>query len=176
MIARGVTILSSLNKMILDAPRDYKCLLLDMCSFSSPEIKQRLSSLMNGEGQIVGQAIDSTAYRANLRGVNRINAAHESCLKAFKLLKDNPDLLDCKLLPPINNTDYINLVLQNTPFKRVSTHDVIAAYFLTKGQISLHSCKTENCNYATLHNARKRVHRTHLMFVQAFHQLCTFKE
>lgn len=145
-----------------------------MNPFISPEIQQRLSDLMNGKGKHVDRTVDESAYRANLRGITRINAAHKACLKAYKYLNDDPVLLT-KLIPPVTNQDYILLVLENTHFKRVSTQQTITAYFLSKDSISLRSCMSEKITYATLHKARKRVNQTHKMFVRAFNILNKIK-
>lgn len=167
--------MSELNQQILDAPWEYRKLLLDMSDFSSPAIKHRLSGLLKGEVLPVEQLRSKTIYRANLRGISRINESHEACVSAFKLLKVRIELLDCKLLPPVPDLDYMALVLKSTHFKRVNTLNVISKYFLSSEKVSLHSCMTENTSYATLHNARKRVNNTHILFISAFHLLSNMK-
>jgi hypothetical protein len=148
---------------------DYISLLLDGTYFQSGKIKQILNAYLvaRGERSLRSFASTESQYKILINAYSRIKATHQSYMQAKEIIQANPSLNDEQLTPPIECSEYTELLIANTHFKRDNAREMMKMYFCSDKDVSLNSCILNNASYSTIHAARERVKGTHKLFIRA---------
>jgi divalent metal cation (Fe/Co/Zn/Cd) transporter len=82
-------------------------------------------------------------------------------------MKANPGLYAEQLTLPIKCSEYTELLIANTHFKRDNAREMMDKYFSSDTKVSLKSCILNNASYSTIHAAKERIKATHKLFIRA---------
>jgi hypothetical protein len=148
---------------------DYISLLLDGTYFQSNKIKQTIFTyLVSREDRSLRSfASTESQYKIVSNAYSRIKATHQAYTQAKEIMKANPSLYAEQLTLPIKCSEYTELLIANTHFKRDNARAMMEMYFGNDTKLSLKSCILNNASYSTIHAAKERIKATHKLFIRA---------